>query len=161
MHDAYAMASVSPHRQPIRVLLADTHFTALWGMARLIRAEPQSLELVDVVFTPADAVLAARRLRPHIVLLDCSLDAEESLGYVPQLQDVGGLRVIVIAASIDPLLPRRARVAGACGVLDKTASGDALLRAIGVVHRLGCWVDPEAEDPVSPGAAARRRVPPP
>lgn len=160
MHDAYAMAPAPPHRHPIRVLLADTHFTALWGLARLIRAEPQSLELVDVVFTPADAVLAARRLRPHIVLLDCSRDAEESLSYVPQLQEVGGLRVIVIAASIDPFLPRRARAAGAYGVLDKTASGDGLLRAIGIVHRRGCWVDPAATDPVSPGAVAMRRIPP-
>lgn len=153
MHDAHAMAPAL-HPQRIRVLLADTHFTALWGLARLIRAEPQSLELVDVVFTPADAVQAARRLRPHIVLLDCSLDAEESLGFVPQLQDVGGLRVIAIAASVDPLLQRRARAAGAYAVLNKTASGDALLRAIGVVHRCGCWVDLDAAGPALPGAAA-------
>lgn len=149
-----------PLTRRVRVLLADTHFTALWGLARLIRAEPHWLELADVVSTPADAVASAQRLRPHIVLLDCSLDAEESLGFIPQLQQLGGLRVIAIAASIDEALQRRARAAGAYGVLDKSASGEALLHAIARVHECGCWVDGDSGGLPPRGRAAAPQGPP-
>lgn len=153
-----AVFSLHPH-QPIRVLLVDTHFTALWGLARLIRGESSWLDLVDMATAPADALSAAEQHPPDIVLLDNSLDAEDTLHLVPQLQAPGDVRVIVLAASVDDTLLGRVRQAGAYGLLNKAVAAEHLLGAIDRVHRTGCWVDLGADgrlptdrpNPLSPG----------
>jgi DNA-binding NarL/FixJ family response regulator len=142
----------TPATAPIRVLIVDDYRTVLWGMARLIQGEWPRLELVGVAANRTEALLAARHARPHIVLLDSVLDNANGLGLIPELNSVGGMRVIVLSAAPDAELQRRARTMGAYSALGKTAPAELLLRTIDSVHRFGRWFDAQATEPPSIGS---------
>ena len=133
-----------PVASPIRVLIVDDYRTVLWGMARLIQGEWPRLELVGVAGNRTEALLAARHARPHIVLLDSVLDTDNGLNLIPELNSVGGMRVIVLSAAPDAELQRHARTLGAYSALGKTAPAELLLRTIDNVHRFGRWFDAQA-----------------
>ncbi len=135
----------TPVTTPIRVLIVDDYRTVLWGMARLIQGESPRLELVGVAGNRTDALLAARHARPHIVLLDSVLDSDNGLDLIPELNSMGGMRVIVLSAAPDAELQRRARTMGAYSAMGKAAPAELLLRTIDRVHQIGRWIDAQAE----------------
>ncbi len=136
----------TPATTPIRVLIVDDYRTVLWGMARLIQGEWPRLELVGVAGNRTDALLAARHARPHIVLLDSVLDSDNGLALIPELNSIGGMRVIVLSAAPDAELQRRARIMGAYSAVGKAAPAELLLRMIDRVHQFGHWFDAQAMD---------------
>ena len=136
----------TPVTTPIRVLIVDDYRTVLWGMARLIQGEWPRLELVGVAGNRTDALLAARHARPHIVLLDSVLDSDNGLDLIPELNSMGGMRVIVLSAAPDAELQRRARTMGAYSAMGKAAPAELLLRTIDRVHQIGRWIDAQAEE---------------
>ena len=145
----------TPAAKPIRVLIVDDYHTVLWGMARLIQGEWPRLELVGVARNRTEALLAARQTRPHIVLLDSLLDSDNGLDLIPELNSVGGMRVIVLSAAVDAELQRRARAMGAYAALSKAAPAELLLRTIDSVHLFGRWVHAQAAQDVPPVRALK------
>ena len=65
--------------QPIRVLLVDDHRSVLWGLAKLIESARPTLELAAVATCHSEALLAAEKHRPHVVLLDLDLADKAAL----------------------------------------------------------------------------------
>jgi DNA-binding NarL/FixJ family response regulator len=122
-----------------RVAIIDPQPALRAGLAVLLRAEPGLVPVTDTV--DADVVLLDHTLVPEGLSLCRSLSA----------------RVILYSTDEDPALPVLARVAGACGVVDKTASPEVLFEAIRRVGRGG-----ETLPPVTPRAleTAGERVAP-
>lgn len=102
-----------------RIAFIDPHPVLRTGLTTLLRGEPGLVPVGD----PADA---------DVVLLDHLL-APDGLALVRTLD----ARVILYSSDEDPALPVLARVAGACGVVDKSASPEVLFEAIRRVARGG------------------------
>ena len=120
----------------IRVAVIDSQPALRAGLAVLLRSEPGLVPVTD----PADA---------DVVLYDHLLHAD-GLALPRRLEAA----VILYSTDDDPALPVLARVAGARGAIDKTASPEVLFEAI---RRVGRGED--ALPPVEPAhleAAAAR-----
>ena len=125
--------------QPIRVLLVDDHRSVLWGLAKLIESARPTLELADVATCHAEALLAAEKHRPHVVLLDLDLGGQSGFDLIPQLASQAA--VLVLTGLRDPEALQRAVVEGARGVIHKSASAELILKAIERVHAGEPWLD--------------------
>lgn len=101
----------------IRVAVIDPQPALRAGLSALLRAEPGLLPAADA--QDADVVLLDHELTPDGLALCRRLDA----------------RVILYTTATDPALTVLARVAGACGIVDKTASAEILFEAIRRVGR--------------------------
>lgn len=120
---------------PTRVLLADDQALIRGGLRALLDAQAD-LAVVGEAADGAQAVDAARRLQPHVVLMDVRmpvLDGLEATARIvadPALCDV---RVIVLTTfELDEYVFQALR-AGASGFLLKDAEPTELLRAVRVV----------------------------
>lgn len=130
--------------QPIRVLLVDDHPTILWGISRLLEAERPRMEVVGQATDRAAAFALARTARPDVILLDLDLDGDCSLDFLPDLRRESDARVLILTGLRDTSLHDRAVLAGARGVLHKTAPVELLLKAIEKVHAGQLWLDRDA-----------------
>lgn len=117
-------------RHKIRVLLVDDHAVVLQGI-RLALENSGSCEVVGQASTVSQAVTAARRLMPDVVLLDAHLGDEDGLDACRAILGLApGARVLVLSAFADEELVRRAVRAGAAGYALKHIDVEALARAI-------------------------------
>jgi DNA-binding NarL/FixJ family response regulator len=120
-------ASVVP---PIRILVVDDHCVVREGLAVLLD-HGDGLTIVGTAGTGEEAVLAARRLRPDVIIMDLVLPAlngiEATRCIISELPDT---RIIALSACHTAEHVCRALRAGACGYVLKTAAGSELLNAI-------------------------------
>ena len=100
-----------------RIAIIDPQPALRTGLAVLLRAEPGFVPVPEPA--EADVVLLDHLLTPDGLSMCRRLDA----------------RVILYSTDADPALPVLARVAGASGVIDKTASPEVLFEAIRRVGR--------------------------
>ena len=121
-----------------RLLLADYQPVFTWGLAALIRQEPDLA--VSGQFTNGEALLAFLKANPalpaDVLLLDLHLPPpHDGLRLLPQLRrSWPALRVLVFSSATSPTLVSQVAAAGAHGFLDKSAEAAALLAAIRAVH---------------------------
>lgn len=127
----------------ITVLLVDDHKTMLWGLERLIGGERSGMKVVACAANREEALAAAARLSPSVILLDIDLDGDCSLDFLPALLVSGVSRALVFSGSRDQSILDRAILAGARGVLRKDAPAEVVLRAIEKVHQGELWIDHE------------------
>ena len=125
--------------QPIRVLLVDDHRSVLWGLAKLIESARPTLELAAVATCHSEALLAAEKHRPHVVLLDLDLGGQSGFDLIPQLASQAA--VLILTGLRDPELLQRAVVEGARGVIHKSESAELILKAIERVHAGEPWLE--------------------
>jgi PAS domain S-box-containing protein len=121
----------SPVRGPfIRVLLADDHTLFRDGMARLLSKEP-NIEVVGQAADGRAAVELARKLTPHVILMDVSMpeiDGVEATRIIHQ--QAPHIRIIGLSMYEDE---ERAQVmydAGAVGYKSKTCPAAELIAAV-------------------------------
>ena len=100
-----------------RVAVIDPQPAMRAGLSTLLRGEPGLVPVADPEH--ADVVLLDHELTPDGLALCRRLDA----------------RVILYSTVADAALPVLARVAGACGLVDKTSSAEVLFEAIRRVAR--------------------------
>src|SRR3954470_233228 len=144
-------------RTVTRIVLIDPQPAVRAGLSVMLRAEP-GLIPVGSAAGAHDGLELVERQRPGIVLLD------------PQLLDGDGLAVcrrprapppppqlLLYAAGGDPALVVTARVAGADGVVDKSAPPEELFEAIRVIARGGSALPPLDREQLD---AAAHRVEP-
>jgi DNA-binding NarL/FixJ family response regulator len=126
----------------IRVLVADDHALVRDGIRALLRA----VEDIDVVGEAADgqqALEAARRLDPDVVLMDIAMPGLGGLEATLALrQERPRSRVLVLTQYEDREYVSRFLKAGASGYVLKKAAGAELASAIRAVHRGGLVLDP-------------------
>lgn len=132
------MTAVCP--KPIRVLLIDNHVVVRQGLRMLIESQ-EGLKVVGEA-NKSDAVDVAAREQPDVVVLDVDNGDGGSGDLIPQLLNVAQqARIVVLTASDDAELHRRAVQLGAIGLVFKETSAQVLIRAIEKVGTGEAWLD--------------------
>jgi DNA-binding NarL/FixJ family response regulator len=117
----------------LRLLLVDDHTILLEGLTSLLSPV---FDLVGTASNGREAVEAAERLRPDIVLLDVSMPVLNGIEAARQLHESNpGARLIMLSMHSDPSFVRAAFEAGASGYLLKRSAATELVNAIYEVAR--------------------------
>jgi DNA-binding NarL/FixJ family response regulator len=127
----------------IRVLLADDQALVRTGFRMILKAEPD----IDVVGEAADglqAIDAARRLRPHVVVMDVRMPLLDGLEATRRLLSAPdpGLRVLMLTTFDRDQYVYDALRAGASGFLLKDGPADQLVAGIRNVAEGGALLAP-------------------
>jgi len=128
--------------EPIRVLIVDDHAVVREGLRSFLELQ-DGIEVAGEAGDGAEAVDAAERLRPDVVLMDLVMPEVDGLEAMRRLRErLPRTRVIVLTSYLDDerLLP--AIRAGAAGYLLKDAEPQELARAIRTAHRGEALIDP-------------------
>lgn len=126
----------------IRVLLVDDHAVLRAGLRLMLSAQPD-MEVVGEASDGREAIEAAGRLSPEVILLDIGMpgmngiDATQSLRHL--LPEV---RILILTMHDDEGYLRQVLRAGASGYVLKKAADTELLSAIRAVHRGEVYVYP-------------------
>jgi two-component system, NarL family, response regulator LiaR len=131
----------------IRVLIADDHAVVRRGLRTFLELQDE-IEVVGEAEDGEEAVAAAERLAPDVVLLDLVMPRLDGVGALHGIRERSpATRVIVLTSFLDDdkLLP--AVRAGAAGYLLKDVQPKELVGAIRTAH--------EGEAPLHPAAAAK------
>jgi DNA-binding NarL/FixJ family response regulator len=128
----------------IRVLVADDHAVLRAGLEQLLAGEPD-LEVVGSASDGAEAVAAARALRPDVVLMDLQMPGVDGVSATRTIVGEELADVLVLTSYSDAERIVGALDAGALGYLLKDADPDEVLRGIRAVAR--------GESPLNPRAA--------
>jgi DNA-binding NarL/FixJ family response regulator len=131
--------------ETIRVLIVDDHKIIREGLRDLIEGR-RGMTVVGDVGNRADALRAAARERPDVVVLDLDLGAESGLSLIPELLAASeDSSIIVLTGLRDTEKRDRAMELGAKGMVLKEEGAAELLSAIEKVHRTGeYWLEPGA-----------------
>jgi DNA-binding NarL/FixJ family response regulator len=140
-----------------RIAVIDPQPAVRAGLTMLLRTEP-GLVPVGAAAGAHDGARLADRLRPDVVLLEPHLLDGDGLGLCRRLRaDPNGPRVVLYHAEPDPALGLIARIAGADGLVDKSAEPAELFEAVRVVARGGSALPPIDAEQLD--AAAHRVAP--
>lgn len=127
--------------KPIRILLVDDHRSMLWGLDKLIGSAWPRMQVVATATDGCEALAAAARHLPDLVLLDVGLGDVCGLDLLPELNQCCDARVLIITGISDPKLREVAVLRGAMGVVHKMEDADVILKAIDHIHRGEIWLD--------------------
>jgi DNA-binding NarL/FixJ family response regulator len=126
-----------PAASSIRILLVDDHKLIREGLREFIQTR-QGMEVVGDVGNRADAIEAASREQPDIIVLDLDLGEDSGLDVLPELLNVArDASVIILTGMRDTEKRDRAMELGAKGVVLKENGAMELLNAIEKVHHTG------------------------
>lgn len=120
-------------------MLVDSQRLVLHGLQRVIDDEQPQLGVVATATNCANAVDAAHRASPDVVVLDGKLAAEDDAAVVPDLINGRNTRVLLLAASEAP--QEAALLRGACGVVRKEDTPEVLIKAIQKVYAGELWLE--------------------
>jgi DNA-binding NarL/FixJ family response regulator len=127
---------------PIRILVVDDHCVVREGIAILLERDT-GMKIVGSAASGEEAVLAAHRLRPDVIIMDLVLPALN--GIDATLRILSGLprtRIIALSACHTSEHVYRALRAGVWGYVLKSAAGAELLSAIKTVTAGEQYVSP-------------------
>jgi DNA-binding NarL/FixJ family response regulator len=127
----------------IRVLLVDDHKSVLWGLQKLIDGEKPKMEVVGMATCRAEALSAAERHSPDVVVLDLDLGDENGLDVITPLRARCSSKVIILTGLRDSTVHENAIMQGASGLIHKSESAEVILEAITRVHAGELWMDPK------------------
>ncbi|WP_157979407.1 response regulator [Rhodoferax ferrireducens] len=136
---------------PIGVLVVDDQFAVREGLARLIACAPMALRYVITAATAGEALSAAARLHPDIVVLDVDLAGDDGLALIPKLALTSG--VLVLTSHGDAATRARAKRLGARAFIEKHQPAADLLGSIAEICRLPTRSEGE-ETPGRPGTSS-------
>ena len=126
----------------IRVLVVDDHAVVREGLRAFLDLQ-EGIEVAGEAADGEEAIAAAERLEPDVVLMDLVMPRLDGLGAMRVLRErVPRTRVIVLTSFLDDdkLLP--ALRAGAAGYLLKNAPPQELARAVRAAHAGQALIDP-------------------
>ncbi len=119
--------------QKTRILLVDDHAVVRFGIAELVRREPD-MTICGEEEDAAKALAAIQRLKPDLVIADISLKDSSGLELLRNVKiEFPALPVLVVSAHDEMLYAEVAFRAGALGYLMK---GDSLEKVIGAIRRV-------------------------
>ena len=139
-----------------RLLLVDDHPLLRKGLALTLDAEPD-FEVVGQAADAEEALDAAPRLKPDVVLVDLSLPGMGGLELIKHLAAVlPEAKTLVVSRHDESLYADRAIRAGARGYVSKLQAGEKIVEAVRAVLRGGLYLSDEVKDRMLLGAAAGR-----
>jgi len=140
---------------PIRLLVVDDHPVVRAGL-RTVEEMAADIQIVGQAGTAAEALEAASRSKPEVVLLDIRLQGQSGIEVCRKLKaDQPSIRVIFLTSYSDDRLILSALEAGADGYLLKERDTRRLVEAIREVAGGGSVFDPEVTQRLAGGAGHR------
>ena len=131
----------------IRVLIVDDHAVVREGLRAFLELQ-EDLEVAGEAQDGVDALAAAERLSPDVILMDLVMPRLDGVSAMRELRGrAPGSRVIVLTSFLDDERLMPAIQAGAAGYLLKDVEPSELARAIRAAHA--------GDAVIAPGAAAR------
>jgi DNA-binding NarL/FixJ family response regulator len=118
----------------IRVLLADDHAVVRDGLRALLEAQP-GIEVVGDVANGREAVRAAQKLQPDVVVMDIAMPELNGIEATLQIHDGSpATQVLILSMHSTTEHIFRALQAGARGYLLKDSAGAEVVEAVRAVH---------------------------
>jgi two-component system NarL family response regulator len=136
----------------IRVLIADDHFVARFGLKGLME-DQGDIEVVGEAKTGAEAVTLARQYKPDVVLMDLrmpGLDGVQATAAV--LREDPKARVLIVSSYDTEADVLRVNEAGAAGYVMKEAEPDEILKAVRAVAAGGKYLPANIQARLDEGA---------
>jgi two-component system, NarL family, response regulator DevR len=134
--------------RPLRVLIVDDHQIVREGLTALLKRQA-NYEVVAEAGTVAEALAAADRHRPDLLIMDISLPDGSG---IETCRDIKGrypeTRIVMLTGSGDEDTVLMSVIAGANGYLLKQSGASDVLRALDIVAGGGSLLDPIATDRV-------------
>ena len=116
--------------KPIRVAIADDHTIVREGLTRLLGSYPE-IEIVGTAKDGLAAVELAKTHTPDVFLVDIAMPRLDGIAAIPRLAEASpATRILILSMYDEPEYARAAMDCGACGLVSKAASAQALLAAI-------------------------------
>lgn len=126
----------------ITVLLAEDHTIVRKGLRSLLDAEPD-IEVVGEAEDGRQAVEAAQKLRPDVVLMDITMPLLNGLEATRQLKKLcPAVKVVILTVHTTEEYIFQVLRAGAAGYLVKQAAVEELILAIQAVYRGDSFLSP-------------------
>lgn len=127
---------------PLTVLLVDDHEVVREGLATLLGRRPE-FNIVGEAGTVADAVAAARRFRPDLIVMDVRLPDGSGIEACREIRaELPDTRVVMLTSYPDEDAVLSAIIAGASGYLLKQVRARDLIAALDAVGRGESLLDP-------------------
>ena len=128
--------------RPLSLLIVDDHEVVRQGLVALLSRRPE-FQVVAEAGTVADAVAAARRFEPDLVIMDIRLPDGSGIEACREIRaDLPGTRVVMLTSYPDEDAVLSAIVAGASGYLLKQVRSRDLIAALEAVGRGESLLDP-------------------
>jgi DNA-binding NarL/FixJ family response regulator len=136
---------VSAEGSPLHVLLVDDHPLLRDGLRAALQHQFADLR-IEEAGAAAEALAIIAVGPPHLALLDVNLPGTNGLDLARQIRAVDPkIKVLMVAADLDPWTVNEALQAGASGFVAKTNSGATLPEALRVVLSGGIFLCPDAQ----------------
>ncbi len=127
-----------------RLVLADRYPIVLHGLASLLGAEPD-LQVIACSASGAETLLAVRRHRPDLLLLDLHLPGETGLHVVRELQrDKSPTKVVLMADRLEDEDVLEAYRLGVRGMLLKELALEMVVQCVRKVQAGEQWIEKRA-----------------
>jgi len=134
-------SETSPPR-PLSLLIVDDHEVVRQGLVALLGRRPE-FQVVAEAGTAAEAVAAARRFRPNLIVMDVRLPDGSGIEACREIRaELPETRVVILTSYPDEDAVLSAIVAGASGYLLKQVRGRDLVAALEAVGRGESLLDP-------------------
>ena len=125
-----------------RILLVDDHDIVRLGLMTLLNDQPDMV-VIGEASTAGEAVKAAEKLNPDVVLMDIRLPGEGGIEATRQVtSQFPNIKVVMLTSFADDELVMRAINAGAVGYVLKQVGNEELIRAIQAAARGEAVLDP-------------------
>ncbi|GHG06087.1 DNA-binding response regulator [Deinococcus piscis] len=129
---------------PVRVLLVDDHAVVRQGLRLFLGLDP-SLDIVGEAANGAEAVEAALRLQPDVVLMDLLMPVMDGIAATAEIRRCcPGTEVVALTSTLEESKVNGAVAAGATSYLLKDASSDLLNETIHAAARGEVRLHPDA-----------------
>jgi len=138
----------------IRILLADDHDVVRQGLRTILRARPE-WEICGEAANGQEAVEAAQRLRPDIMVLDITMPIMSGLEATEEIQKLHlDTHVLIFTMHDSRSLVRALKKAGAQGYVLKSHASRDLIKAIEKLLEGDTFFGPELDPPEAPKASS-------
>ena len=132
----------SPATRPLSLLIVDDHEVVRQGIAALLGRRPE-FQVVAEAGTVAEAVAAARKFRPDLVVMDVRLPDGSGIEACREIRaEMPDTRVVMLTSYPDEDAVLSAIIAGASGYLLKQVRARDLVSALETVGRGESLLDP-------------------
>ena len=134
--------------RPLRLLVVDDHEIVRQGLAALLDRRPE-FTVVAEAGTVAEAIAAARRFQPDLVVMDVRLPDGSGIEACREIRaEMPQTRVVMLTSYPDEEAVLSAIIAGASGYLLKQVRGRDLVSALEAVARGDSLLDPAVTERV-------------